>query len=114
MQKKIFECIDLTCLLQDSNLTPESAAHGINGHNVINGMLSRSSDGGMLFQETITKKREVRNAKLFEGKYVSLVRRKDGYYYPLLKAFSATEVTDAKQLAFNIYSEVCEALSAIE
>ena len=116
MNKKIFQNINLTCVFQNTN--PNFGAENPSTLNhqpstVICGMLS-PTEGGVLFQETLPRRRDIRNARLYEGSHVSVVRRKDGFYYPLLKAFKPEEMQDKASLAFKIYSELSEALNSIE
>lgn len=104
MQKKTYTNTTLVCQLQSKKQLPETEC--------LNGLISLTQ-GGVLFQETRPRKREIRNAKLYEGKHVSLVRRKDGLYYPLIKAIRAQGI-DRSSLAFSIYSEISEALNCVE
>lgn len=106
MNKKIFQNINLTCVFQNTS-NPEPST-------VLCGMLSNTADGNVLFQETLPRRRDIRNARLYEGSHVAVVRRKDGLYYPLLKAFKPEEMQDKASLAFKIYSELSEALNSIE
>jgi len=116
MQKKLFERINLTCVFQ--NTTAFEATEGnvsSPAETLFTGMLGPNPNGtGILFQETLPRRRDIRNAKIYEGEHVSLVRRKDGRYYPLLKAFRPEDVTDKSTLAFRIYSEISEALNTID
>lgn len=93
MHKKVFKQINLTCVFQNTNnfgnATNANSAIVSQSNPVINGMLSQDEEGGILFQENLPRKREIRNTKLYEGKHVSLVRRKDGLYYPLVKGIRA-------------------------
>ena len=125
MNKKVYRNINLTCVFQNTNpnfdnigTTGSTKPRGTVGTTesspkVISGMLS-PTEGGVLFQETLPRRRDIRNARLYEGSHVSVVRRKDGFYYPLLKAFKSQEMQDKASLAFTIYSELSEALSSIE
>lgn len=77
-------------------------------------MLSNTADGNVLFQETLPRRRDVRNSRPFQSDHLAVVRRKNGLYYPLLKAFKPEELADRTALAFKIYSELSEALNSIE
>ena len=118
MNKKIFQNINLTCVFQNTNPfdteTSLSSKPSTLSQTVICGMLSNTADGNVLFQETLPRRRDIRNARLYEGSHVAVVRRKDGLYYPLLKAFKPEEMQDKASLAFKIYSELSEALNSIE
>ena len=95
MQKKSYQNVTIVCLLQTKKQLPETEC--------LNGLISLAK-GGILFQETLPHKREIRNTKLYEGTRVSLVRRKNGFYYPLLKAIKPSEAIDRSSIAFSIYS----------
>ena len=124
MQKKVFERINLTCVFQNTNpnFMPAAGSNGSNvsgssvgnNHVVINGMISQTKDGGILFQETMPRKRDIRNNRLYEGSLVNIVRRKDGLYYPFMKAFNPDEVKDKSEFAFRVYQEITEALNSID
>ena len=118
MHKKTFERINLTCVFQNTNNfgnAVNSNTASINQSNtVISGMLSPSKDGGILFQETMPRKRDIRNNRLYEGQLVNIVRRKDGLYYPFMKAFNPDEVKDKSAFAFRVYQEITEALNSID
>lgn len=105
MQKKTYQNVTLVCQLQNKKQLPTTEC--------LKGLISQTQDG-VLFQETVPYKRVVRNGKLYEGRYVSIVRRKDGLYYPLLKAIKPSEATDRSSIAFSIYSEISEALNCVE
>lgn len=119
MNKKVYQNINLTCIFQNTN--PNFANIGTSGTigtpgtstKVVCGMLS-PTDGGVLFQETLPRKRDIRNSRLYEGTLVNVVRRKDGLYYPFLKAFNPKEIEDKNDFAFRIYSEINEALNTID
>lgn len=115
MNKKVYQNINLTCVFQNTN--PNFGAQVNSTANqqpvVVSGMLS-STDGGVLFQETLPRKRDIRNSRLYEGTLVNVVRRKDGLYYPFLKAFNPKEIADKNDFAFRIYSEINEALNSID
>lgn len=112
MNKKVFEKVNLTCVFQNTNNFVPNVSNGNNV--VINGMLSPTGDGSVLFQETLPRKRDIRNSRLYEGKYLNIVRRKDGLYYPFMKAFNPNEITDKSTFAFRVYQEITEALNTID
>lgn len=121
MNKKVYQNINLTCVFQNTNNFMPAAGSNVSGSSVsggsnvvINGMISPSKDGGILFQETLPRKRDIRNNRLYEGQLVNIVRRKDGLYYPFMKAFNPDEVTDKSAFAFRVYSELTEALNTID
>lgn len=124
MNKKVYQNINLTCVFQNTN--PNFGNNGVNQQGslnpnpsslnpqVISGMLSPIANGDVLFQETLPRKRVIRNSRLYEGQYVNVVRRKDGLYYPFLKAFNPKEIADKNDFAFRIYTEINEALNTID
>lgn len=119
MNKKVYQNINLTCVFQNTTPgfmpTEGSKVTGSNVSNVvINGMISPSKDGGILFQEALPRKRDIRNNRLYEGKLLNIVRRKDGLYYPFMKAFNPDEVKDKSEFAFRVYQEITEALNSID
>lgn len=121
MNKKVFECINLTCVFQRTNDFKPSAGTNGEGANVsedsnvaISGIISPGKDGGILFQETMPRKRDIRNNRLYEGKLLNIVRRKNGCYYPFMKAFRPNEIEDKSAFAFRVYQEISEALNTIE
>lgn len=64
MNKKVFERINLTCVFQNTNdfgnAMNNNTASLNQSNTVISGMLSPSKDGGILFQETMPRKRDIR------------------------------------------------------
>lgn len=116
MQKKVYQNINLTCVFQNTN--PNFGAQVNNTANqqpvVVSGMLSPNKDGGVLFQEALPRKRDIRNNRLYEGSLLNVVRRKDGLYYPFMKAFKPEDIEDKSAFAFKIYTELSEALNTIE
>ena len=125
MNKKIFQNINLTCVFQNTNpFDTETSLSSVGepvepkpsalSQTVLCGMLSNTADGNVLFQETLPRRRDVRNSRLYQNDHLAVVRRKDGLYYPLLKAFKPEEMQDKASLAFKIYSELSEALNSID
>lgn len=117
MNKIVFEKINLTCLFQDSHsnpLTVQGEEQATPSRTVVSGMLSPCHEGGILFQETLPRRRDIRNNRLYEGELVNIVRRKDGLYYPFMKAFHPDEITDKASFAFKVYQEITEALDSID
>lgn len=111
MNKKVFERINLTCVFQNtSNFGNANSSNNV----VVSGMISPTKDGGVLFQETMPRKRDIRNNRLYEGKLLNVVRRKDGCYYPFMKSFRPEEIEDKSAFAFMVYQEISEALNSIE
>ncbi|MDO4195942.1 MAG: hypothetical protein Q4D33_07290 [Prevotellaceae bacterium] len=80
------------------------------------GILSRTDTDQFVFQETVRKERRVthRNPKLYEGNYISLVRKLNGSYQCHLRTMPDLTTVDRSKLAFNIYSEILDALEVVE
>ena len=117
MNKTVFQNINLTCVFQHTNpgfLTANGIAQVNPGKPVVSGMLSPGKDGDILFQEALPRRRDIRNNRLYEGQLVNIVRRKDGLYYPFMKAFNPAGVTDKASFAFQVYQEISEALNSID
>lgn len=103
MIKKMFKSVNITCLLQQGE--------DVSVNKCLNGLFSRNADGSFSFEEVLLKVRDLRNAKLFEGKFVSLVRRKDGKLQLHFKALGSVE--NPQQLAYEVYSEISTALTQV-
>ena len=104
MTKFFIANANITCALQqDSEITNEKCLTGI---------LSRNNNG-LLFEEAIRKGRAPRNPKLFDGKYISMVRKQNGRYQFHIKTFNPKEM-DRKETAFAIYCELTQAFNIIE
>lgn len=103
MNRKQYENVSLTCLLQQ--------AEEITSDNCPTGIISRTPEG-FRFEEAIRKGRAPRNPRLFDGTYLSMVRMRNGRYQLHLKTM--TDVLDHEKYAFGVYSEVVNALKIIE
>lgn len=112
MNKKVYQNINLTCVFQNTNNFSNGNANS--NQVVVSGMLSPDKDGNILFQETMPRRRDIRNNRLYEGTLLNVVRRKDGCYYPFMKSFKPEDIQDKSAFAFKIYSELTEALNSIE
>lgn len=104
MKKKSINNARLMILTQNGSELTE--------HNCLTGIMSKNASG-FRFEEAIRKGRVPLNPKLYEGQFVSMVKRKNGRYQCYLKAFNPQGL-DRSSTAFAIYSEVIEALSIIE
>ena len=104
MFKKNYNSVNLCCIMQNSEPTPESTNCGILSVN--------PKDGSFIFEESIRKVRTTRNPKLFDGKHISMVRKSNGRYQIHMKAMG--EKLDRENFAFEIYREVVSALKIID
>lgn len=103
MYKKIYDQTQLACLLQENaEMTP---------HKCLTGVLSQTAEG-FRFEEAIRKGRAPRNPKLFDGKYISMVRMQNGRYQIHFKTMG--QPIDREHFAFGVYCEVSHALMAVE
>jgi len=104
MIKKTYKKISLECVLTQQ---PGSDAY-------LEGLLSQAGKGKMLFQQTVRRKQsQPRNPKLFDGRYLSLVRMRNGRYQCHLKTFCVEGSEDRQQLALQITQEISSALELI-
>lgn len=103
MFKKNYNSVNLRCIMQNSEPTPESTNSGILSVN--------PKDGSFIFEESIRKVRTTRNPKLFDGKHISMVRKANGQYQIHMKTMSAN--IDRKNYAFEVYCEIFSALNYI-
>lgn len=104
MQKTIYPNTTLTCTLQKNAELQESEC--------LAGIISKTRDG-FRFEEAIRKGRPPRNPKLFDGKYISMVKMQNGRYQCHIKTFDPKEM-DRKQVAFDIYGELAQAFQIID
>ena len=103
MKKVTFPKIDLNCILQKAdNITKDKC---------LNGIISRQGNGKFRFEETIRKGRAPHAPKLFDGKYVSMIRKQNGRYQFYMKTLADDFNRDS--LAYAIYAEVTKAIQFI-
>ena len=103
MFKKNYNSVNLCCIMQDGEPSPERSCCGILSVN--------PKDGSFIFEESIRKVRTTRNPKLFDGKHISMVRKANGQYQIHMKTMSAN--IDRKNYAFEVYCEIFSALNYI-
>ena len=106
MKKNVNLCVDLKTVMQNDALPVEGQCY--------TGVLTRDGEEHFVFEESCRKHRCPRNPKLFDGKYCSLVHMQNGKYQVHLRTINASQVTDRRELAFNVYSELLEALSVMD
>ena len=104
MKKKNYSNVYLTCAFQNTE--------ELSGNQCLNGVFTKT-DNGFLFEEAVRKGRPPRNPKLFDGKYISMVKMQNGRYQCHIKTFNPKEL-DRKQTAFDIYNELAQAFSIID
>lgn len=103
MFKKNYNSVNLRCIMQDSEPTPERTSCGILSVNPTN--------GSFIFEEAIRKGRAPRNPKLYDGKHISMVRKANGKCQIHMKTM--TDGIDHNNYAFEVYSEIVSALNYI-
>ena len=109
MKKNVNLCIDLKTIMQEDAQLNEGQCY--------RGVLSRTSKDQYLFEEEIYKpidRHGRRNPKLFDGQHVSLVHMQNGRYQVHMRTINASEVSDHRDLAFRVYSELLDAFSIID
>ena len=77
------------------------------------GVLSKLS-GRIRFEEMIRKGRRPRNPKLYDGKFISLIRKSNGKYQICSKLIELDEKTDATRLSLDVWSDITCALQFIK
>lgn len=106
MKKNTNLCVDLKTVMQNDTLLVEGQCY--------TGVLTRDSKDHFLFEEAVRKGRAPRNPKLFDGKFISMVRMQNGRYQCHLKTFNPSKDLDRKKLAFKVYSELLNAFSILD
>ena len=103
MKKKNYYKVDLTCAFQQ--------AENFENNQCLNGVFSKTSNG-FLFEEAIRKGRPPRNPKLYDGKYISMVKMQNGRYQCHLKTMD--KGFDKRTFAEEVYQEIVNALKIID
>ena len=103
MHKKTYSNTTLICALQKNEALQESEC--------LTGIISRTT-GGFRFEEAIRKGRAPRNPKLYDGKYISMVRKQNGRYQCHLKYMS--KGFDKNTFAEGVYHDIINALKIID
>ena len=106
MEKNVNLCVDLKTVMQRD-------AHLVEGL-PYSGLLTRDGDEHFIFEESCRKRRCPRNPKLFDGEYCSLVHMQSGKYQIHMKTINASAISDRRELAFNVYTELLTAFSVID
>ena len=103
MNKKTYTSTNLACVLQHSE--------EITNDQCLNGVISKTSDG-FRFEEAIRKGRPPRNPKLYDGKFISMVKMQNGRYQCHLKTMN--KGFDKHTFAEGVYQDVVNALKIID
>ena len=103
MKKKNYSNVNLTCAFQNTE--------ELSGNQCLNGVFSKT-DNGFLFEEAVRKGRPPRNPKLFDGKYISMVKMQNGRYQCHLKTMD--KGFDKRTFAEEVYQDIVNALKIID
>jgi len=104
MAKQVFTDTTLSCTLQENTVIKE--------HKRLNGNLVKTKEGFRFEEEASEPKRHTRNPKIFNGSFISLVRKEDD---SIQFAFKATKADlDPEKFPFEVYQEVIKALKMID
>ena len=107
MKKTIINNTTVTVVLKHAGELPANQC--------INGVLSLDADRNeVLFEETIRKRRPARNPKLFDGRYISLVRMQNGKYKCHMKSFDPSKSAGSYELATKVFAELVTAFKRFE
>lgn len=104
MRKNINLCIDLKTVMQNTVLLEKGQCY--------TGILTCENETLYRFEETLHKPRAARNPKLFDGNFVSMTRMMNGKYKIHLKTMEKN--IDHDKFAFNVYSEIIDALKILD
>lgn len=104
MKKKTYLNVTLQCLMQQEEMDATNCPTGV---------LSMNNEG-FRFEETLRNRRLRRNPKLFDGEYVSMVRKQNGRYQCHLKSFYPTSREKRDELARKVYDELVSALNILD
>ena len=104
MTNIIINNTNLTCTLQQDNEISQNKCY--------TGIFSKS-DNALKFEEAIRKGRAPRNPKLFDGKYITLVRKTNGKYQIHAKTLRIEPDFNPSGVAFGYFQEVSSALKFI-
>lgn len=103
MNKITFSNTTLTCTFQKSDELLESQC--------LIGVISKTPKG-FRFEEAIRKSRPPRNPKLYDGKFISMVKMQNGRYQCHLKTMD--KGFDKHTFAEGVYQDIVNALKIID
>lgn len=103
MNKITFSNTTLTCTFQKSDELQESQC--------LIGVFSKTPKG-FRFEEAIRKSRPPRNPKLYDGKFISMVKMQNGRYQCHLKTMD--KGFDKHTFAEGVYQDIVNALKIID
>ena len=105
MEKKTYLNVRVTCLYQNNekDLSDNQCLCGVFG----------KANGGFIFEEAIRNGRKPRNPRIFDGKYISMVKRRNGRYQCHIKTFDPN-VVDRKVVLMQVCDELSKAFSIFD
>lgn len=104
MAKKVFSNTTLACSLQDGSVITENKC--------LHGLLIPTGDSFRFEEEVKKSKTHTRNPKIYDGDFISLVRKEDN---SIQFSFKTTKDDfDPENFAFMVYSEVTKAIEKIK
>lgn len=80
-------------------------------HQCLTGIMSMTAEG-YKFEEAVRKGRPPHNPKLYDGRYITMVRAHNGNYRWYLKTLTLPG-QDHRQIAQGVYAELLQAFSII-
>ncbi|MGM9704103.1 MAG: hypothetical protein ACI3YZ_11255 [Prevotella sp.] len=95
---------NISCILQQDNEIGLNKCYA--------GIFSKSGNA-LKFEEAIRKGRAPRNPKLFDGKYITLVRKTNGKYQIHAKTLHLENGFNPAAIALGYYQEVSNALKFV-
>lgn len=104
MAKQVFNNTTLRCILQENSV--------IKAHKRLNGNLVKTREGFRFEEEAPDTKPRTRNPKIFNGSFISLVRKEDD---SIQFAFKTTKADlDPEKYPSEVYEEINKALQMIQ
>ena len=105
MEKKTFNATNLVCQFQ-------TTSERLDNNGCLNGVISRTDDG-FRFEEAVKAKSVRRNPKLYDGRYISLVRKSNRRYQIHTRTIDPSEIKEIRQWTNALASELLDALDFI-
>ena len=107
MQKGMIQNVELMTRMQETECMIEGRCY--------RGVFSKVGETRYLFEEAVTTSRcGLRNPKLFEGDYISLVHRQNGRYQVHMRTILPGGELDADRLDRLVYDELVTAFKQIQ
>ena len=103
-KKNTLLCVDLKTVMQEDDSLQIGRTY--------RGVITRDAEMHYLFEEesNTSGRTHRRNPKLYDGRYISLVRKANGRYQIHTRTIDASEIKDIHQLTNRLASELLDAL----